>query len=278
VKALRLPLLLVAIITAIPLFAAAPAADVTVPIVGYLDLPNDLIYRTELVLTNHRDTQQYVVLSLVQEGFDQDFRAFLMEPGETKLFTDSSFGRAPQRENFVAALHVRATLLPPPPGDDPPIYTPDPEGQLEASAFILAERGVTGSKGASRQEMHGIPANEYTIEDAVFLGARHSYGTGYYTNVGIVNLDPTRTETFYVEYQYQAPVAVVVPPLSLRQIRVPGEGAGGRWVRVYPEWSIGNGPPPRTTPWVAYASSVNTITGDAFTPVRVPTPQKFAIQ
>jgi len=99
---------------------------------------------------------------------------------------------------------------------------------------------------------------------------RHSLGTGAYTNVGIVNMDPTETVTFYVRFQYSNPVAVVVPPLSLRQIRLPGEGHGGRYVQVYPEWSIGDGAPVHTTPWLAYSSTVDVQTGDTFSGMRVP--------
>jgi hypothetical protein len=78
-----------------------------------------------------------------------------------------------------------------------------------------------------------------------------------------------------VKFQFSEPIAVVVPPLSLRQIRLPGEGNGGRWVQVYPEWSIGNGPPARTTQWVAYASTIDTQTGDAFSGMRVPSATRF---
>lgn len=275
-RPLRFATLLLTLTAAIPMLAAI-AADVTVPVVGYLDMPNDLVYRTELVLTNHRDTMQYVLLTFVANGHAFDYRSFPMEPGETKLLTDAGFGTSSPRQNFIGALRVTATLTPVMDDIEGLIYTPDPAGRVEADAYVIAEWGL-GSEGASRQEVRGIPSNEYAVEEAVFLGTRHSYGTGFYTNVGIVNLHPTQTETFYVQYQYQEPVPVVVGPLELRSIRIPGEGAGGRWVRVYPEWSIGEGTPARTTPWVAYTSSVNIITGDAFSGQRIAAPKKFAIQ
>jgi hypothetical protein len=78
-----------------------------------------------------------------------------------------------------------------------------------------------------------------------------------------------------VQYQFLAPIEVVVPPLSSRQIRIPGPGNAGRRVTVYPEWAIGDGAPARTTPWVAYASTVDGYTGDAFSGTRVPATSKI---
>ncbi|HEV7238695.1 MAG TPA: hypothetical protein VGQ36_05600 [Thermoanaerobaculia bacterium] len=151
---------------------------------------------------------------------------------------------------------------------------PDPEGRIEVNAVIVADRGRFATDGSSRQEIAGIPASEYTANEAVFLGVRHSTNTGTYTNVGIVNMHPTQTETFYVKFQ-NAEVPVVVPPNSLRQIRIPGDGGGSRFVRVYPEWSVTDEAPARTTPWVAYTSSVDMQTGDAFSGRRVPPSTRY---
>ena len=130
-------------------------------------------------------------------------------------------------------------------------------------------------RGQTRQEIAGVATDEYRAENAVFLGVRHSLGTGAYTNVGIVNMDPTETVTFYVRFQYANPITVVVPPLSLRQITLPGEGNGGRYVHVYPDWSLTDESPAHTTPWVAYSSTVDVQTGDAFSGMRVPSTSTY---
>lgn len=252
---------------------AGIGADVTIPAAGIAHAPNDLLYRTELVITNHRDVPQYVMISLISDGHDGPRHIFQLEGRRTAYLPSGGFPTVTSdMATVVGALHIRALTSYDP---DTENFSVDPQGQLEAQAFIVADRGRFAADGSSRQEVAAIPASEYTAEEAVFLGVRHSYGTGFYTNVGVVNMHPTQTETFYVEFEYANPVAVVVPPLSVRQIRVPGEGSGGRWVRVYPEWSIGEGTPLRTTPWVAYASTVNTQTGDAFSGVRVPSNTKY---
>jgi hypothetical protein len=247
---------------------AAIASDVTIPIAGYAQGPNGLNYRTELVITNYRDRPQYIEVSTVNNGYDGVIWISPIDPLETRLHCcDSMLGDSAQSHGTaIGALRFRTLARAPEGGPG----APDPEGRIEVNAFIVADRGRFGTDGSSRQEIAGIPASEYTAEEAVFLGVRHSPNTGTYTNVGIVNMHPTQTETFYVQFQRAEPVAVVVPPSSLRQIRIPGDGGGWRALRVYPEWAIGDGPPARTTPWVAYASSIDMQTGDAFSGLRVP--------
>jgi len=263
--------LLLALIAAVPMFGAI-AAEVTIPIGGYAQGANDVSYRTELVITNYRDQLQYIELSLVKDGHKGAFRVFPIDPLETLfLCCDSQLGDfARQAGTNVGALRIRAYNV----AHDGGPGAPDPEGRIEATAFIVADRGRFSKHGSSRQEVAGIPSSEYTAEEAVFLGVRHDPNTGVYTNVGIVNMHPSQTETFYVHFQHDQ-VAVVVPPNSLRQIRIPSEGGGWRFVRVIPEWSITDEAPARTTPWVAYTSTVDTQTGDAFSGVRVPPSTRY---
>lgn len=259
-------LLAVAVFATLPLFAAATVSnDILIPVVGFVD-GNGVSYRTELVLTNHRDVLQYVSLSFIQDGHDSEFHVFALNPKETKFLPTAGFATGGGQNPKIGALRIRTKAAGT--GND------DGVGKIEANAFIVADRGRFGKDGSSRQEVAGIASSEYTAEEAVFLGVRHSLGTGAYTNVGVVNMyaEPV---TFYIRFQYSDPVALVVPPFSLRQIRIPGEGSGGRYVHVYPEWSIGEGTPTHTTPWAAYASTVDMQTGDAYSGMRVPSDTKF---
>lgn len=260
-----------ALAIAVPVFGAS--SDVTVPIAGFTQGANDVVYRTELTITNLRDVPQYVELSLVKDGHVSPMTIFQLQPNETEFLPTAGFATATSSPyNVIGALRIR-TLNPFGEGDVE--GTPDPDGRIEANAFVIADRGRFAKHGSSRQEVAGIPSSDYNAEEAVFLGVRHSLNTGVYTNVGVVNMHPTQTETFYVQFQYADPIAVVVPPNSLRQIRLPGVGNGGRYVRVYPEWAIGDGPPARTTPWVAYTSSVDMLTGDAFSGLRIPASSRY---
>lgn len=262
---MRLMALLVSLAAALPLFGAV-AADVTLPVAGYLDLPH-VEYSTELMLTNHRDALQYVQIDFIQDGRQAHVRGFALQPRESK-FLPQVFAGGAGMSNKIGALRIRAVK-------DLELDEPesDPQGQIEANAYIVAE--WAGRNGSSRQEVAGIPSDEYHAREAVFLGVRHS-ASGAYTNVGVVNMHPTETEKFYIHLQYQQPFAIDVPPLSLIQVRLPTPGSGARAVRVYPEWSLLDDPT-RTTPWVAYASTVDNRSGDAYSGMRVPAAARYEI-
>jgi len=248
--------LLVALVVAVPLFAI-PAPDVTLPVTGFLSLPH-VEYSTEVMVTNHRDAEQYIIISFIQDGFESNIHAFPLGPRASK-FLANPFGDGNGLMDRIGAMRIRTIT-----SIDGQV---DPQGQIEANAYIIAD--WAGRNGTSRQEVTSVPSSEYTAREAVFLGVRHS-ASGAYTNVGIVNMHPTQTEKFFVQFQFQEPVAYNVPPNSLIQVRIPSPGNGGRSVRVYPEWSLVDGEPARTTPWVAYASTVDNRTGDAYSGWRVP--------
>ena len=268
----RIPFLLLAIAVAIPMFGAI-AADVTIPIAGYANGAGDVHYRTEITITNYRDKPQYIQMSFVQDGYAGAMYIFPIDPLETVFLPSGGFASSPTEvlPTHIGALRLQTFAI----QQNGSMGAEDPEGRIEANAFIVAERGRFAKNGSSRQEIAGIPSSDYKAEEAVFLGVQHSLGNGKYTNVGVANLDPVKTVTFYAEFQYMAPVAIVVPPNSLRQIRLPGEGNGGNYVRVYPEWALTSQPAANATPWVAYASTIDTLTGDAFSGMRVPAATRY---
>jgi hypothetical protein len=265
----RFAFLLVASLTAVPMFGAI-APELTLPVGGFLRMPNDLRYTTEITLTNHRDVLQYVLVEIVANGFAERTAVVPVDAHRTVFSASGFMATSRNRESQVGAFRFTAIKGPDVAPNLPVV--PDPAGQLEVSSYIIAEHGEDGFRGSSRQEVAAIPSSEYALEEMVFVGVRHDAPT--YTNVGIVNLHPTQSEKFYVQYQFLEPIEVTVPPLSSRQIRIPGPGNGGRRVTVYPEWSIGDTAPTRTSPWVAYASTVDGYTGDAFSGTRVPATAK----
>lgn len=251
--------LLLALAVAVPLFAAT-STEVTIPVAGYLVLSNDLTYRTEAVITNHSDAAKTVMLELINDGRADLYRVFTIDAHETMYLPTAGFPSAsPGLNGTIGALRIRSDGA---------------SGGIEAKAVIVAEHPI--SRGSSRQEVDAVPKEEYHANETYFIGVRHSAGTGAYTNVGITNLSETETVTFFVQFQFHTGLtSVTVPPMSMRQIRVTGPGNAGRWVHVWPEWSDPDGTPARSTPWVAYASTVDTHTGDAYSGQRVPAHSKF---
>lgn len=260
--------LVLALFLALPAFAGI-GSDITLPVAGRLELPGR-IYNTEIALTNHRDVAQRVAVAMFLGGELRQVSSILLEPRQTLFRPRDASNWVPRgigAVRFIGQVADAAGITP-----DPQQFR-DPEARLEAKALIIHERGPFGLYGSSRQEVESIPSEEYHVRQTVFAGVLHQPPT--YTNVGILNMHPTETVTFFVQYQYLEPVPVIVPPLSSVQIRVTGdrgipteEGNGGRFVSVTPEWA--DDATGRTTPWVAYASTVDGYTGDAFSAMRVP--------
>lgn len=260
--------LVFALFLAVPLFAAI-GSDITLPVAGRLELPGR-IYNTEIALTNHRDVAQRVAVVVYLNGEFRQVSSFILEPNQTFFRPRDSSNWVPRgigAVRFIGQVESAIGIT------TNPEQFRDPAARLEAKALIIHERGPFGLYGSSRQEVESIASEEYRVRQTTFAGVLHQPPT--YTNVGILNMHPTDTVTFFVQYQFLEPVPVVVPPLSSVQFRVTGdrgrpteEGNGGRFVTVTPEWA--DDATGRTTPWVAYASTVDGYTGDAFSAVRVP--------
>lgn len=257
----------VSLLLALALPAAADIGhDITLPIVGNVFLPN-VTYRTELVLRNHRDVPQQVVIEYI--GGPEQPGGFMPYDGLVALDARGTHfykqGLIPNTNGtFIRAMRlwaVKATGQTDAGGQA--LFTPDPDARIEAMAYVVGDRGRFGYLGSSRQEIQATASTEYHAREAIFHGITHE--AGIYTNIGITNMDETRSVTFFVEFPGLQPIEVHVPPRSMRSIRLPGDGGLARQLRIYPDWANNGGAP---TPWVAYTSSVDTLTGDAWTGVR----------
>jgi hypothetical protein len=266
-------------IAAVPVLAAPIGPEITIPAAGRVILPG-ITYYTEVTITNHRDVKQAIAIEFIgPQGPASLMQIFELLPHQSIFAPHGFISTSRDYNTGVGAMRFTAITTTELPDDfrDPADFR-DLDGRLEVKAFVVKERGPFGLYGASRQEIEGVPLGEYTAKENIFVGVLHQPPT--YTNVGIVNLHPTETVTFFVEYEFMDPVAITVPPMSTQQLRVTGGGArpgepgnAGRSVIVRPEWAgDGSG---RTTPWVAYASTIDGITGDAFSGVRLPVGSVF---
>ena len=89
----------------------------------------------------------------------------------------------------------------------------------------------------------------------------------YRVNVGIVNVDPNKTQTFVVSYSTTsaAPpvfISVTLPPMTMQQVGA-GTPFGGQQI------SISNSTASGSNLWTAYASTINNVTGDAWSELAV---------
>jgi hypothetical protein len=124
-----------------------------------------------------------------------------------------------------------------------------------------------GTDGTTSQSFPAIPANTInTPAAALFAVGGPDNVANYRVNVGIVNLDPTNTQTFTVQIG-GSPTGflVTVPPQSMQQLAL------GSGLSAETQISIRNATATatRSNLWTAYGSTVDNFTGDAWSEIAV---------
>jgi hypothetical protein len=118
-----------------------------------------------------------------------------------------------------------------------------------------------GSSGTQSQSLPSVATSDIATGFYSILGARRE--VRYRTNVGIVNLS-TSTQTYQVAAAGSFGTethAATVPAMSMTLFGITGASS-----TIPLQINVVNvGAPPRSTFWVAYASSVDNVTGDAWT-------------
>jgi hypothetical protein len=143
----------------------------------------------------------------------------------------------------------------------------DPTAKLFASSRIWSPE--PGTTGTTSQDMVTIPTSGINTPLAAIFGVGGADNQSQYrVNVGIVNLDPVNTQTFLVSFTAangsQSLNQVTLPPMTMEQV-----GAGVPFSP--PEILIQNQTPAatRSNLWTAYGSTINNVTGDAWSEIAV---------
>jgi hypothetical protein len=140
----------------------------------------------------------------------------------------------------------------------------DATGAFDASAQLVATSRIwtpqPGTSGTESQSLPTIASSDIASSTVSVLGARRD--ARYRTNVGIVNLS-TNVQTFQVVVfgSFGTEVRQIdVQPVSMVLFGVTGSNS------TFPlQIQVQNVSTVRTTAFVAYASSVDNVTGDAWT-------------
>lgn len=237
--------------------AQAATHDLTLPSFGRITLPH-VTYRSEIVITNHRNDIQRIDVHFIGRedvGAAGYAETILLRAHESVLKTDFLEKSLFLGFDGVVALRLIAVNH---------NHVLDPNGNIDARAFVIAERP---DGGTSRQEVHPIASSEYLATGATFAGIRHDERA--YTNVAIGNMSLSRSELFYIEIGGQR-IELWVPPLRVVQIRLPIGPTAARSLTIRPLWAVTLADPPWQSPWAAVVSTVDGLTGDAWTAIRLP--------
>ncbi|HUP49210.1 MAG TPA: hypothetical protein VNA04_10515 [Thermoanaerobaculia bacterium] len=137
----------------------------------------------------------------------------------------------------------------------------DTNARLYATARIWTPQ--PGTTGTTSQTLSTVPLAHVSGRRLSMVGLRRD--EQYRLNVGVMNLDNDRTQTFVITVGGNNPLVtesetITLPPLSMQQVGMHGQALANLQV------AVDNVTPDETlaTRWFAYGSSVDNITGDSW--------------
>jgi len=258
-----------AILTTIALFIAAQtsgqivavrtsAAQFLIPAAGAQQGIGGTFFRSDISILNYKAADQRIRL----QWLPQDVSGVGLPAIETSINASSGIATEDFVTNVMQRTGLGAILV----TALDPGGAPDPSAQLVATSRIWSPQ--PGSGGTTSQSLPAIATSDIASATQSILGARRD--SRYRTNVGIVNLSSNAqtyqvvvfgtfgTEVRNVDVQAQSMVLFgVTGPSSTTPLQIQVQNTSGV---------------ARSSSWVAYASSIDNITGDAWTTLGSNTP------
>jgi hypothetical protein len=208
-------------------------------------------FRSDITIVNYRTADQRVRL----QWLPQDVNAGSGPAVELTIAATSGIAS----EDFVTNIMQRSGL------GAILVSAIDANGQPDAGAQLVGTSRIwtpqPGTSGTTSQSLPSIATIDISSSAVSILGARRD--SRYRTNVGIVNLSgDVQTFQVIVFGSFGSDVRQIdVPPLSMVLFGVTGAASTTPLqIQVRNVTTVA-----RTTSFVAYASSVDNVTGDAWT-------------
>jgi hypothetical protein len=228
-----------------------PVPQLLIPAAGAQQGGGGTFFRSDITLINYRGADQRVRL----QWLPQNVTGVGVAPVDITISANSGIAT----EDFVTNILQKSGL------GAIVVTGIDAGGSLDPSALLVATSRIwtpeTGSSGTQSQSLPSIATPDISSGVASVLGARRE--VRYRTNVGIVNLS-SATQTYQVSVGGSFGTEgqqVSVPAMAMTLFGLTGASS-----TTPLQINIVNiGTPPRSTFWVAYASSVDNVTGDAWT-------------
>lgn len=228
-----------------------PVPQLLIPAAGALQGGGGTFFRSDITLVNYRGADQRVRL----QWLPQDVTGVGLTPTDITINAGSGIASEDFVTNILGRSGLGAILVT---GIDAG-GNPDPLAMLVATSRIwTAEPGSTGTQS---QSLPSIATSDITSGSVSILGARREFR--FRTNVGIVNLSASAQLYQVVVFgSFGTDIhQVSVPPMSMTLFGVTGASS-----TIPLQINVVNiGPPPRSSFWVTFASSVDNVTGDAWT-------------
>jgi hypothetical protein len=235
------------------------ASQVLIPAAGSTAGANGTFFRSDISIINLASHDQTVVLQwLPQAGSGgNNSTATITLPALTGT-RSSDFVNQVLNQTGLGSIIVTGTAN----------GTTDSTARLYVSSRIWSPE--PGTAGTTSQSFPAIPLNTInTPIAALFAVGGADNPANYRVNVGVVNVDPTQTQTFVVQLlnPVGSPISqtITLPPMSMQQVSVGNGLATSSQVQVQNVTSS----PARSNLWTAYSSTVDNVTGDAWSELAV---------
>lgn len=235
-------------------FASAP--QLLIPAAGSTPGVNGTFFRSDITIGNFATHDQIVRLQWLPQGASSTFSKTLTLRGRSgersEDFVTEILGQTGLGAILITGVTDSGAL--------------DPTADLYAQSRIWSPQ--PGTNGTTSQSLPAIATSTINQSSAgIFsLGARSG---NFRANIGLVNLDPNNMQVFTIIFPVgPLPFAMTVPvqPMSMQQAAIgSGSTAGFEFIIVNSTDTS-----TRSNSWVAYGSTIDNVTGDAWSEIGVP--------
>jgi len=257
--------LIITIFCATAVFAAQPndvvlplsaSPQLLIPAAGNVAGANGTFFRSDITLVNLASHDQNIKLQWLPQGAS----------ATSSMTITIAAQRALRSADFVAEVLAQSGLGAIVINGVTSAGAADPTALLWASSRIWTNQ--PGTNGTTSQSLPAVPLNALFSGSSAALFALSSVNvpSNFRVNVGIVNLNAT-THTYAISQSGSGSVnLVIIPAMSMAQISL-GSGLSATQEVLIQDVTTGGAAP---NSWIVYGSTVDNITGDAWSELGVP--------
>jgi hypothetical protein len=235
------------------------ASQVLIPAAGSIAGANGTFFHSDISIINLASHDQTILLRwLPQVGTGSTMTSTIMLPARSGL-RSADFVHDYLNTTGLGSLIISGT---------------DANGNADLSATLYVNSRIWSpqprTSGTTSQSFPAIPVNTInTPVAALFAVGGPDNSANYRVNVGIVNLDPNNTQTFVVQLPQSGGTiqafVVTLAPMSMQQLSLGSNNSPSTQVNIQNTTAAAT----RSNLWTAYGSTVDNITGDAWSEMAV---------